>query len=83
MISTEKTFSDLVTALQTIAYATGQYTNDTTVDNIESISLSLCNISESLERIATALESKPEPSIFEKHPGVDMTGTVQSYLDRK
>ena len=82
MISTEKTFSDLVTALQTIAYATGQYTNDTTVDNIESISLSLFNINETLERIATALEAR-QPTMLERYPGTDMTAAVQASLDRK
>lgn len=82
MISTEKTFSDLVTALQTIAYATGQYTNETTVNNIESISLSLFSINETLERIADAMENK-QMSMLEKFPGTDMTEAVQASLDCK
>jgi hypothetical protein len=82
MISTEKTFSDLVTALQTIAYATGQYTNETTVNNIESISLSLFSINETLERIADAMENK-QMSMLEKFPGTDMTAAVQASLDCK
>lgn len=82
MIGTEKTFSDLVTALQTIAYATGQYTNETTVNNIESISLSLFSINETLERIADAMEEK-QLTMLEKFPGTDMTTAVQASLDRK
>jgi len=82
MISTEKTFSDLVTALQTIAYATGQYTNETTVNNIESISLSLFSINETLERIADAIENK-QMSMLERFPGIDKTAAVQASLDRK
>jgi len=88
-----KTFEDLVQAIQTMAYGEGKYMNDNTRDNMDSIAISLYRLQEQTERIANVLETlvelyewnlpKKDPkSIYQKYPGIDMTSKVQTVLDK-
>lgn len=88
MINQNKTFEDLVQAIQTIAYGEGKYMNDNSRDNMDSIAISLYQLQEQTERIAGALEelvdsyNQVNASVFKRHPGTDMTDRVQSAMDR-
>ena len=95
MINHNKTFEDLVIAIQTMAYGEGKYMNDNTRDNMESIALSLFEIRDNSERIADALEGflkaykaqnkkpkQPKPTILERHPGTPFQDKVQAFLDK-
>lgn len=92
MINQNKTFEDLVQAVQTMAYGEGKYMNENTRDNMESIAMSLYQLQEQTERIANVLETlvelyewnlpKKTASIYKRHPGTDMTDRVQNAINR-
>jgi methyl-accepting chemotaxis protein len=88
IMNSNTNFEDLVRAIQTIAYGEGKYMNDNIRDNMDSIAISLYQLSEQTERIAGALEelvdsyNKVNASIFKRHPGTDMTKKVQQALDK-
>ena len=88
MLNTEKTFEDLVIAIQTIAYGEGDHMGENLRTSVENIAISTYQIMENTARIAGALEelvesyNKVNASIFKRHPGTDMTGKVQKALDK-
>jgi hypothetical protein len=107
MINTNKTFEDLVQAVQTIAYGEGQYMNEDSRTTLQNIAISTFQVQEQtqrvadqMERIANVLETlvelyewnlpkkNPKPtmpatsSIYQKHPGIDMTNKVQAVLEK-
>jgi len=56
MINTNKTFEDLVQAVQTIAYGEGKYMNEDSRTTLENIAISTFQVQEQTERVADQME---------------------------
>jgi methyl-accepting chemotaxis protein len=94
-IQLDKTFEDLVTAVQTIAYGEGEHLNENMRTSQENLAISLYQLQDHTERTATAVEriadafdqfievySRANLSIYQRHPGIDMTEKVQRAMDK-